>query len=49
MFYAFILGAYEFRDSCGLTFDGDPESPRSRAYDRGRDAMHRLTLRRFEV
>ena len=33
---ALPLGYLERRDSFGLTFDDDPGSPRSRAYDRGR-------------
>jgi hypothetical protein len=49
MLKAFLLGAREFRYSCGMTYDNDPESPRSRAYDSGRELMHRFTLRRFDV
>lgn len=33
---AFFLGMQECRSDCGMTYDDDPESPRSRAYDRGR-------------
>lgn len=33
----FILGAREANGSVGMTYDDDPESPRSRAYDRGRN------------
>lgn len=37
---AFVLGFREGDGDVGMTYDNDPESPRSRAYDRGR------TLRR---
>jgi hypothetical protein len=33
----FLLGLWECRGDFGLTFDDDPESPKSRAYDRGRN------------
>lgn len=33
---AFILGFREGRGDMGMTYDNDPESPRSRAYDWGR-------------
>jgi hypothetical protein len=33
---AFLLGLWECRGSLGMTYDDDAESPRSRAYDRGR-------------
>lgn len=33
----FILGVREAGLSTGITYDDDPESPRSRAYDRGRN------------
>lgn len=46
--FVFALGAREFLSSFGMTYDNDPESPRSRSYDRGRDLMHRITLRKFE-
>lgn len=36
MLHAFLLGLLESRGDVGLTFDGSPDSPRSRAYDRGR-------------
>lgn len=34
---AFILGWLERNDGSGITWDDDPGSPRSRAYDRGRN------------
>jgi hypothetical protein len=46
---AFLRGFVEFRSSLGMTYDDDPYSPRSVAYDRGRDLAHRLTLRRFDT
>ena len=33
----FILGAREAGGGVGMTYDDDPESPRSRAYDEGRN------------
>lgn len=36
MIRAFLLGWREWRGDVGMTYDGSPESPRSRAYDRGR-------------
>ena len=36
MVRAFLFGLLECRGDAGLTFDGDPTSPRSAAYDRGR-------------
>ena len=33
----FTLGVKEAGLSTGITYDGDPEAPRSRAYDRGRN------------
>jgi len=41
---AFGLGFYEGLQGsyAGVTFDDDAESPRSRAYDRGRDLGMRL-------
>jgi len=33
----FALGWKEARSTNGLTYDGDPTSPRSTAYDCGRD------------
>ena len=32
----FLLGLVECRGDVGMTYDGNPGSPRSRAYDRGR-------------
>lgn len=40
---AFWKGAREYRGNAGLTFGGDPDSPRSRAYDRGRNWMRKIT------
>jgi hypothetical protein len=40
----FILGASEWRSGFGRTFDGDPESPRSEAYDLGRTIGEALDL-----
>lgn len=34
---AFLLGYIERRDGFGITWDDDPGSPRSVAYDRGRN------------
>lgn len=45
---AFIYGIIEFRSSFGMTFDNDTLSPRSIAYDTGRDLANRLTFRRLE-
>lgn len=33
---AYLLGRFERGGGVGITFDNDPWSPRSRAYDRGR-------------
>jgi len=33
----FLLGLWECRGDCGLTFDNDAESPKSRVYDHGRN------------
>lgn len=33
----YFLGVKEARSGFGLTYDGDPESARSRAYDHGRN------------
>jgi hypothetical protein len=33
---AFFLGLRECRGDVGMTYDNDAESPRSRAYDKGR-------------
>ena len=44
---AFTLGFLEFRSAFGMCW-GDPWSPESVAYDRGRDLAHRLTFRHFE-
>lgn len=38
----FFLGLRECRGNFGMTYDNDPESPRSRAYDRGRYLGHWL-------
>lgn len=43
-----LLGAREFRSSCGMTYDNDPTSPRSEAYDSGRELAHAVTLRRYD-
>lgn len=32
----FLLGVVEANDSVGMTYDDDPDSPRSAAYDMGR-------------
>lgn len=42
MLQAFLLGLWECRGDVGLTFDDSPDSPRSRAYDRGRSLGQRL-------
>jgi hypothetical protein len=45
MLSAFILGWAEGLGDMGMTYDDDPESPRSRAYDTGRNwrrKFHRL-------
>jgi hypothetical protein len=47
MLRAFLLGFIEFRSGFGRTY-GDPFTPKSAAYDSGRELAHRLTLRRFE-
>jgi hypothetical protein len=39
---AFLLGVLECRDDSGMTYDNDPWSPRSVAYDRGRTLGERL-------
>lgn len=33
----FLVGFREARDTNGMTYDGDPDSNRSRSYDTGRD------------
>ena len=43
------LGAREYTDSTGRTYDGDPDSPRSRAYDSGRELAHIATARRHDL
>lgn len=43
-----IKGAREFRDGSGMTYDDDPTSPRSEAYDSGREIAHIVTLRRYD-
>ncbi|HET6286471.1 MAG TPA: hypothetical protein VFG15_06940 [Amycolatopsis sp.] len=43
-----LRGMVEFRCGSGLTFDDDPESPRSVAYDCGRELAHLLTRRHFD-
>ena len=43
------LGAREYTDSTGRTYDGDPDSPRSRAYDSGRELAHIATARRYDL
>ena len=43
---AFILGMLEFRLSFTIRTDSVEETE---AYDFGRESMHRLTLRMFEV
>jgi len=35
-FLIFLLGLWECRGNCGLTYDSNPNSPCSRAYDAGR-------------
>lgn len=45
---AFLLGAWEFRGNVGMLYDGSTWSPRSKAYDWGRECAHRVTFRRFE-
>lgn len=47
MIRAFLLGFREGRGDVGMTYDDDPESPRSRAYDRGRTLFRRVTLGRY--
>ena len=42
LLYVFVLGFREAGDTFGMTYDDDPESPRSRAYDRGRSLRERL-------
>lgn len=44
-----LLGAREFRWSSGVTYDGDPTSPRSEAYDSGCELAHIGTLRRWDT
>jgi hypothetical protein len=44
----FLQGACEFRSDCGMTWDDNPYSPRSEAYDRGRDLAHRITFRIYD-
>lgn len=43
-----LLGAREFRSGMGMTYDDDPTSPRSAAYDSGRELAHIATLRRYD-
>lgn len=43
-----LRGLREFRDGSGLTFDDDPTSPRSTAYDSGREIGHLVTRRRYD-
>lgn len=43
---AFVLGFRECAEAWGMTYDDDPDSPRSRAYDHGRTWGERLTGRR---
>ena len=38
---AFIKGFLEAKGDAGLTYDDDPTSPRSEAYDRGRNLGQR--------
>lgn len=45
---AFLLGIREFRSGVGMTYDGSPYSPRSVAYDWGREIAHRVTLRHWD-
>lgn len=45
---AFLLGLYECRDDIGMTYDDDPHSPLSRAYDAGRVMGLRLLGREQE-
>lgn len=37
----FLLGFREGKGTIGMTYDDDPESPRSRAYDLGRTIRRR--------
>ena len=46
--FIFFRGMYEFRSDFGMTYDDTSCSPRSQAYDYGRDLAHRLTFRRFD-
>lgn len=39
---AFLLGVWEAGGNVGMTYDDDPGSPRSRAYDTGRDWARRV-------
>lgn len=41
---AFIAGFRQAHETYGMTYDNDPESPRSRAYDHGRNWGERLLL-----
>lgn len=41
-FRAFVRGLTEAGGDMGLTYDDDPHSPRSRAYDRGRNLGRQL-------
>ena len=45
---AFLLGIREFRSSCGRTYENNPHSPRSIAYDHGREIAHRATFRHWD-
>lgn len=42
---AFLLGFRESRGDAGMTYDNDPGSPRSVAYDRGRSLGRRTIAR----
>lgn len=44
-----LLGVKEFKSSVGMTYDNDPTSPRSGAYDSGRELAHMITGRRHEA
>jgi hypothetical protein len=42
---AFLLGFREAGGDVGMTYDNDPDSPRSRAYDTGRAWGRRIVWR----
>ena len=44
-----LVGAREFKSGIGMTYDNDPTSPRSEAYDSGRELAHIITRRRYEA